>query len=169
MDRVLLKWECGLQSDLLSSWGCQNCCGCVIGRGGGSRYMPFTAEHRLVLPQLGAAEFLSLQCPVEKPCSAEPHAHLYSPEFHHGKTPKRIWSQDTHFSVVKLIYSKHAVTSSQKEKNSKSGIGQWYLLSSLLFSLVLNVWTSAAEGKEVKGLHVRREDNQSFLISRHYT
>lgn len=77
-----------------------------------------------VVPQFGVAEFINLQCPVEKPCSAEPHAHLCPPEFRHGKTLRRIWSQDTHFSVVKLIYSKHTVTSSQEEKNSKSGIGQ---------------------------------------------
>ena len=87
------------------------------------------------------------------------------------KTLQKAGLEGTYLNIIKAIYVKHTaniVLNGEKLKAFplKSGIRQGCRLSPLLFSIVLEVLVTAIRaGKEIKGIHIGKEEVKLSLFA----
>ena len=89
----------------------------------------------------------------------------------YDKNFQEVGTGGTHLNTIKAIYEKptaNIILNDEKLKAFplKSGTRQGCLLSSLLFSIVLELLaTEIREEKEIKGIHIRKEEVKLSLFA----
>ena len=87
------------------------------------------------------------------------------------KTLSKVGVEGAYFNIIKTIYEKPTANIILMGKNLKafplrSGIRQGYLLSTLLFNIVLEVLaTIIRQEKEIKGIQIGNEEVKLSLLS----